>query len=107
MKSSSSGRRRGDGPTHEIRVPAALGERLDREGTLGLVELLDTERTRWSEQVLSAAADRFERRLTEQVSAVRGELHESLVAIRHEIATTRVELLKWSFVFWVGQVAVV
>jgi len=27
--------------------------------------------------------------------------------LRQEIATSRVELLKWSFLFWIGQVAVI
>jgi len=38
-------------------------------------------------------------------TALRLELRQGLAAVREEIATTRVELLKWSFLFWVGQVA--
>lgn len=63
---------------------------------------------------------RFELRLVEEVSKLRvdmaqlesrltstfrQELHEGLASVRQEIAGTRVELLKWSFLFWVGQVA--
>ena len=59
--------------------------------------------------MLSAAADRFERRLTEEISALRVEvargLHDGLLSVRQELATTRVEMLKWSFLFWLGQVA--
>jgi hypothetical protein len=59
--------------------------------------------------VLSVAADRFERRLTEEISGLRLEfreaLHDGLSLVRQELATTRVEMLKWSFLFWVGQVA--
>jgi hypothetical protein len=146
------------------RVPAALRNRLEDDATLGLIELLDGERQDWSEQVLSVAADRFDRRLTEELSAarvefrtvlhagltavraelhegltavraelhdgltavrgelhagvtavrgelhggltaVRGELHDGVNSLRQEIATTRVEMLKWSFLFWIGQVA--
>ena len=58
---------------------------------------------------MSVAADRFERRLTEEISGLRIEvrdaLHDGLTAVRQELATTRVEMLKWSFLFWVGQVA--
>jgi hypothetical protein len=92
------------------RIPAALRERLGDNATLGLLELLEVERSNWSEHVLSVAADRFERRLTEEMSGLRTEfreaLHEGLTSVRAEIATTRVEFLKWSFAFWVGQVAV-
>jgi hypothetical protein len=120
------------------RVPSELRERLGDEGVLGLLELLESERAEWSERVLSVAADRFERRLAEQIAGVRvelsavradivRELHEGLGSIRQEIAavrvetrqelgavrvemhqllaTSRVETLRWSFLFWVGQVA--
>ena len=91
------------------RVPSALRTRLGDGGTFGLIELLDTDRKEWSEHVLSVAADRFERRLTEEISHFREEiregLHNGLTSVRQEIATTRVEMLKWTFVFWIGQVA--
>ena len=63
-------------------VPVALRERLGQDATRGLVELLDVEREKWSEEVLSVAADRFERHLTEQTSALRVELHEGLAMLR-------------------------
>ena len=91
------------------RMPAALRTRLGDDATFGLLELLDTECKDWSEQVLSVAGDRFERRLSEEISGLRVELkealHDGLTSLRAEIATTRVEFLKWSFAFWVGQVA--
>lgn len=91
------------------RVPAAVRTRLGDDATFGLIELLDSDRREWSEHVLSVAADRFERRLTEEVSHFREEiregLHDGLTSVRQEIATTRVEMLKWSFLFWIGQVA--
>lgn len=90
-------------------MPAALRNRLGDDTTFGLIELLDSERKDWSEQVLNVAADRFERRLTDEVSGLRLEfreaLHEGLSSVRQELATTRVEILRWSFLFWVGQVA--
>jgi len=53
------------------------------------------------------ATDRFERRLTEEMSALRLEMHQGFAALRQENATTRVELLKWSFLFWAGQLAAI
>jgi len=91
------------------RVPAALRARLGDDATFGLIEIFDSERKDWSDQVLTAAADRFERRLSEEISALRVELreglHDGLLSVRQELATTRVEMLKWSFLFWLGQVA--
>jgi hypothetical protein len=87
------------------RIPGPLRDRLGLDATVGLMELLDEERNEWSEQVLSIAADRFECRLTAEISGLRAELRQGLAAVRQELATTRVEMLKWSFVFWIGQVA--
>jgi hypothetical protein len=93
------------------RIPQAIRTKLGDDATFGLVELLDSEEKRWSEHVLTTATDRFERRLTEEISQLRREfysaLHEGLAAIRTELATTRVEMLRWSFLFWIGQVAVI
>ncbi len=65
----------------------------------------------WREEVLDAASDRFERRLAIELSEVRMDLcetmHQDMAGVREELATTRVEMLKWSFVFWVGQVAAI
>ena len=96
------------------RASAALNEQLGREATDDLFELVESTRTEWVEQVLSVATERFERRLTQEISALRvdftRELHESLAAIRQEftreLANVRVELIRWSFAFWVGQIAV-
>jgi len=88
--------------------------------------------------VLSAEAERFERRLTEEVSGLRAELHDQvgalrtelhdqvaalrtelrdqvaalrtethdgLAAVRQEMHAMRADILKWSFLFWIGQVA--
>ena len=89
-------------------IPVALVDRLGHDATLGLVDLLDAEESRWSERVLNTTTDRFERRLTEEISALRvdlgRELQAGLAGVRQELATTRVELLKWSFLFWLGQV---
>jgi hypothetical protein len=71
-----------------------------------LIELLDAQRKEWREQVLSVAADRFERRLTEEISGLRVEirtvLHDGVNSLRQEIATTTrrnaevvVSLLDW------------
>lgn len=91
-------------------VSAALSDRLGREATDELLELVESSRSEWAEQVLSIATERFERRLTHEISALRvdvtRELHQGLAAVRQEIAAVRVELIRWSFAFWVGQIAV-
>ena len=159
---SSSGRSCPEEKTAVVpnRLPPELRERLGDEAALGLLELLESERAEWSERVPSVAADRFERRLAEQIAGVRVELsavradivreldeglgsirqelatvrvetrqelataraetrqelhaglgsfrqdlHAGLGLLRQELANARVETLRWSFLFWVGQVA--
>ena len=91
------------------RIPATVRMKLGDDATFGLIELLDSERKDWSEKVLLTATDRFERRLSQEISVLRQDfhtaLHEGLAAVRQELTTTRVEIVRWSFVFWIGQVA--
>lgn len=118
-------------------VPLPLRARLGEDATTGLVELFESER----QEMLSLATERFERRLGDELSALRVEMHQGLAGLRGEIGAVRVEmhealaglrgeiggvrvemhqalaglhgemgglraeLLKWSFLFWVGQVA--
>jgi hypothetical protein len=78
------------------------------------------------DELLSAEAERFERRLTEEVSGLCAEMHEAIAAlrlevhdglavvrhefrqefasIRHEMADLKADLLKC---FWIGQVATI
>jgi len=102
------------------RVPKALAERLGSEGTQGLITLLASMQAEWTDNVLTVAVDRFERRLTSEISSLRVDFTTELSAFRQDVTTdlsalrqdftrdlsaVRVELLKWSFLFWVGQVA--
>ena len=103
-------------------VPAALSERLGPDATSGLLQVFELERRTWSDEVLNIGAERFERRLAETASSLRVQIAESEARLRQElsamevrmlreilgeIAGSRVELLRWSFVFGIGQVVAV
>ena len=116
----------------------ALRERLGEDATEGLQTFVDDAALAWKAEVLSLAAERFDRRLGEEVgalrldlaresaavrvemardcsavrremaegfSAVRGEMATEFAAIRVEMAAKEASLLRWSFLFWVGQLA--
>lgn len=102
-------------------VPEVLQSRLGPAAPAGLVDVLESSQAEWSERVLNLAVERFERRLAEETAAIRvdmaqgfgslkaefhKDLHEGLAAVRQEVAAVCVDLFKWSFVFWIGQVAV-
>jgi len=119
-------------------VSRVLRDQLGDEPTDALVAYVDAAGEEWKRDVLSLAAERFERRLVEEMAAlrvemaamgaairgeiaamgaaIRGEMAQQRAtireemaamgaAIRGEIAAGRVELLKWCFLFWIGQVA--
>jgi hypothetical protein len=78
-----------------------------------------------TDSVLNQCTERFERRLVEETSklriemaqlradvrqemqngdmALRQEMQEGFSVLRQEMHAGRFELLKWGFVFWVGQ----
>ena len=56
---------------------------------------------------MTACTDRFDRRLVEVSSGLRVQIAQSESTLRGDIAAGRVEFIKWSFIFWVGQVLAV
>jgi hypothetical protein len=81
-------------------VSVALSARLGPAATTGLIDLIESEQKELRDDVMTQAVDRFERRLTEQVSGLR-------VDILRELHEGRVEIIKWSFLFWIGQAAII
>lgn len=57
--------------------------------------------------MLHDTIERFERRLTEEVGGLRIEMAHMKMDLRQDIAGARVDILRWSFVFWIGQIAAV
>jgi hypothetical protein len=69
-----------------------LRQKVGDDGFLDLRGMMDDVSWEWKTNVLETATDRYERRLTEEISSLRVEL-----------AATRVSILRWMFAFWVGQ----
>ena len=107
MASSSKGGQKGMKSHGGRRVPTSVRTALGDEGTCGLIELLDSEQKDGSEKMLITASDRFEKRLIQEVGGLRHELHDGLGALRGDLASARVEILRWAFAFWMGQVAAI
>jgi hypothetical protein len=93
----------------------ALRERLGHDGMAGFYtvidEKIDETGHQWKGDVLAVAGERFERRLAEEIGALRVDMAKEFAALRVEMAResteTRTSLLKWSFLFWIGQFAAV
>jgi hypothetical protein len=88
-----------------VDVAPALRGQLGTEGTVGLVELFETARQEWTAGVLTTAVERFERRLTEEISGLRLEVRQEMTtqvgALRQEI-TTQVGALRQEMTAQIG-----
>ena len=54
--------------------------------------MLNIELLRWKQEVLPTATERFERRLTDESGS-----------LRVDMALMETRLVRWMFVFWLGQ----
>jgi hypothetical protein len=112
-----------------MRVPPRLKARLGSDESDDLTILLQTASAGWRDDVLTLASDRFGQVLAAEAGRLRVEMHDGIAAVRHELfetraifrqeltetraalredmATLRVEVLRWSFLFWLGQIAAI
>jgi hypothetical protein len=86
-------------------VPLALAARLGEPAATALVEFSEANNRACMELVISQCTERFERRLAVESAALRVEMAHLETGLRGDMAALRAELLKWAFLFWVGQLA--
>ena len=55
-------------------------------------------------QEMAQQSATFREEMAQQGATIRGELAGHVGVLRQEIANTRVEIIKWCFLFWIGQV---
>ena len=79
-----------------IAIPKILRERLTDEGVEAFVQIINQVEERTKDRTIEVVEERFERRLAEEIGKLRVELHG-----------IRAELIKWMFIFWVGQVGTI
>ena len=118
-----------------IAIPPVLRDKLGDKGVEAFTEIIKEIDLEARKEAITITEERFERRLAEETGKVRiaiaeirteiaeiktelkTEIAETRTELRTEIAETRTELrtemernksetLKWMFIFWVGQIAV-
>jgi bifunctional DNA-binding transcriptional regulator/antitoxin component of YhaV-PrlF toxin-antitoxin module len=67
-------------------VPAPLRERLGPEATDGLLHLLELSHGEWRADVIAACAERFERRLVEEVAGLRVQIAQTDAVLRRDMS---------------------
>lgn len=78
-------------------VPGPLRTKLGEPASEGLTEMFTLYH--------QLASERFERHLIQEIGGLRLEMHQGFAAIRQEMAASHIMWLRWSFLFWIGQVA--
>jgi hypothetical protein len=96
-----------------IAVPRPLREKLGEEGTDALVTLINEAGENNKRSVIEVVEERFERRLSEEMSKIREEMSRLRVELSGETSKLRAEmhdlranLIQWMFLFWIGQIGV-
>ena len=105
-----------------VTIPNSLREKLGSDGTEDLIGLFNKVEESVKKDNISFVEEKFERRLSEEIGKVRIELSEMDTRFEKEIGKVRVEiaetkaylevkiaqnqafLLRWMFIFWVGQI---
>ena len=87
-----------------IAMPEILMERLGEKSARALADMLHASNGACKDDVLEKTAERFERRLVEETSKLRVDMAQLRTDLHGEIVSSRFELIKWNFVFWIGQV---
>ena len=77
----------------KLSVPASLRAKIGDEGAEGLMDMFAAEHAQ------------SEVRLTQEICALRVEMHQGFAEIRREVASSRVELLKWMIGLWVANLS--
>jgi len=85
-----------------IAVPEILREKLGRDGAEALVGILNDNILAVAEERfenrITITEEKFERHLSDEIGKLRVEMHD-------EIGKVRAEIIKWMFIFWIGQFA--
>ena len=84
-----------------------LRERIGHEATDALITMMNESNRSMAEEIVRTIGDRSERRMAEEVSTLRVEMHKGFGEMRAEIAGVRADVIRWSFLFWVSQVGVI
>ncbi len=89
-----------------IDVDKSLREKLGENGVTSLINLINSALNEQKNNIVEIVEKAFEQRLSEELAKFRVEIAQSFSEIREDMHSLRSEMIKWMFVFWIGQVAV-
>ena len=87
-----------------ITIPKILQDKLGHDGANALAETLNKVEESHRDHVLEIAESKFERRLSQEIGGLRSEMTDLRSELKQEITNSRADMIKWMFIFWVGQI---
>lgn len=84
---------------------AKFGSRVSEEGAR--LDRRITEEAARLDNRISEEFAKLDRTITEEAARLDGRITEEVAKLRTQIADLRADLIRWMFVFWVGQIGVV
>ena len=90
-----------------ITIPKILRDKLTEEGADAFVQILDKVEERSQKATLEISEERFEKRIAQ----LEAELGAKIEGVRSDlgvkIAQSEARMIRWVFIFWVGQVGTI
>ena len=83
----------------KVPVGLALRDRLGENGVRDLNDYVEEHLQSSRVDVVNALTERLDYRLKDCAT------RDDIVRLERQMADTKVEILRWSFVFWIGQIA--
>ncbi len=112
-----------------ISIPKFLREKLGEDGPEALAKMLNEQEKETEGSIIRTAELRFEKKLSEEISGLRGDMYENRTSLREEmvlmntalreemvrgdtillkeIQKSKTETIRWMFIFWIGQIGAV
>ncbi|ODS34302.1 MAG: hypothetical protein SCARUB_00561 [Candidatus Scalindua rubra] len=96
-----------------VKIPKKVENILGEEGSSELIDFINTAFNDHKIDIIREVELRFESKLealkselrkeiVESSAKLRNEVTESIGALRNEMAESKVEIIKWMFIFWIG-----
>ncbi len=97
-----------------ITIPKGIKAKLGDEASEELVDLFNRFEEKQKEDIIQLSAEKFERRLTEEISKVNERITElkaymagQISNLETKMAGNKADLIKWMFLFWISQIGVI
>lgn len=100
----------------KVVVGVVLRERLGEDGVRALDEYVEQRAEVWRSDVVNTCSERLDTRLQNYAgkndvidgfSKVLDKLAETKIELADRLSNMRVEIVRWSFAFWLGQIVVI